>query len=185
MLRIAEVELREIHLPLRRPFRISSGVRHRTRKLLLELRHPDGPSCWAECVAGEEPNYSPETVDTAWLALREWLAPRLLDRELSSAAGASQVLEEDVRGHRMARAGLEMGLWGLEAVLRSEPLAELLGGTRERVATGISLGLRERPADLVEDAEAALADVVGVGPVPDRGVRPDVERAAADERALV
>ena len=158
MLRIHEIEMREIRLPLRRPFRISSGTRHETRTCLLELRHPDGPACWAECVAGEEPNYTAETVDTAWLALRAWLAPRLLGRELDSARDVSAALETGIRGHRMAKAALEMGAWGLEAVLRSEPLAARLGGTRDRVPTGISLGLRERPAELVEDASAALAE---------------------------
>lgn len=183
MLRIEQIEMREIRLPLRRPFRISSGTRHETRKCLLELRHPDGPACWAECVAPEAPNYTAETVDTAWLALREWLAPRLLGRELSSAREASGLLGEGIRGHRMARAALEMGAWGLESVLRSEPLAELLGGRRERVPTGISLGIRDRPADLVEDARAALRE--GYRKVKMK-VRPgeDVEHVRAVREAL-
>lgn len=183
MLTITEVEMREIRIPLRRPFRISSGTRHRTRKCLLELRHADGPSCWAECVAAEEPNYTAETIDTAWFALREWLAPRLLGRELGSAAEASAILAEGIRGHRMARAALEMGAWGLESVLRAVPLAELLGGTRDRVATGISLGLRERPRQLVEDATAALGE--GYRKVKMK-VRPgeDVEHVRAVREAL-
>lgn len=183
MPRIEEIEMREIGLPLRRPFRISSGTRHRTRKCLLELRHPDGPSCWAECVAPEEPNYTAETIDTAWHALREWLAPRLLGREMGSAREAAPLLEDGIRGHRMAKAALEMGVWGLEAVLRSEPLARLLGGTRDRVPTGISLGIRERPADLAEDADRALSR--GYRKVKMK-VRPgeDVEHVRAVREAL-
>lgn len=156
MLELSQIELREIRMPLRRPFRISSGTRHQTRKCLLELRNADGSSCWAECVAPETPNYTAETIDTAWHALREWLVPRLLGRELASARKVSAVLETGIRGHRMARAALEMGAWGLESVVRSEPLAGLLGGIRRRVPTGISLGIRDRPAELVEDATEAL-----------------------------
>lgn len=183
VLRITGIEMREIRIPLRRPFRISSGTRHETRKFLLELRHADGPTCWAECVAAEEPNYTAETVDTAWHALRAWLAPRLLGRELASAREVSAILDVGVRGHRMAKAALEMGAWGLEAVLRSEPLADLLGGTRERVLTGISLGIRERPAELVEDARTALAE--GYRKVKMK-VRPgeDVEHVRAVREAL-
>lgn len=183
MLRIDEIELREIRLPLRRPFRISSGTRHETRKCLLELRHPDGPSCWAECVAPEEPNYTAETIDTAWHALRAWLAPRLLGRELTSPREASGILADGIRGHRMAKAALEMGAWGLASALEGEPLADLLGGTRDRVPTGISLGIRERPADLVEDAGAALAE--GYRKVKMK-VRPgeDVDHVGAVREAL-
>ncbi|HJQ20103.1 MAG TPA: o-succinylbenzoate synthase, partial [Gemmatimonadaceae bacterium] len=78
MLRLDRLTLREIRLALKEPFRISSGVCTERRIFLLELADADGATTWAECVAGEQPNYSPETIDTAWFAIREWLAPRLL-----------------------------------------------------------------------------------------------------------
>ena len=78
MIRLDRVVLREIRLRLKEPFRISSGIVDERRILLLELHDASGASEWAECVAGEQPNYSPETIDTAWLAIREWLAPRVL-----------------------------------------------------------------------------------------------------------
>src|SRR4051812_50216108 len=76
MLRIERVVLREIRLPLKEPFRISSGVVTERRICLLELSDAAGATGWSECVAGELPNYSAETIDTAWHALREWLGPR-------------------------------------------------------------------------------------------------------------
>src|SRR4051812_33434619 len=82
MVRLDRVTLREIRLALKEPFRISSGVESERRILLLELSDADGVSTWAECVAFPRPNYTPETIDTAWLAIREWLAPRLLGRDL-------------------------------------------------------------------------------------------------------
>jgi O-succinylbenzoate synthase len=156
-MRIDSIRLVEIRLPLREPFRISSGTTSTRRILLLELRDASGASAWSECVAGERPNYMPETIETAWIVIREWLAPRLLGRTLGSAAEAAAILAEDVRGNFMARAAVEMGTWGLEAELRGEPLARLIGGTRDQIATGISLGIQDSPAALLERAEAALA----------------------------
>jgi O-succinylbenzoate synthase len=147
--------LREIRLPLREPFRISSGVVSERRILLLELGGGDGVVSWSECVAGEHPNYSAETIDTAWHALREWLVPRLLGHRIAAARDVHDIIGQGVRGHRMARAALEMGMWEMESRLREMSLSRLLGGTRTHVEVGISLGIQATPADLVERALAA------------------------------
>ena len=80
-MRLDRITLREIRLPLKEPFRISSGVVHERRILLLELLDVSGARVWSECVAGETPNYSPETIDTAWIAIEHWVAPRILGHE--------------------------------------------------------------------------------------------------------
>jgi o-succinylbenzoate synthase len=159
-MRIAEVRLREIRLPLREPFRISSGVVHDRRILLVELFDGDGTHAWSECVAGELPNYSSETVDTAWLAIREWLAPRLLhqDADLQAPAQAHDVLGRGVRGHRMARAALEMGAWALHATRTGRALADVLGGTRDRIEYGISIGIQPSAEALAEHAARAVSE---------------------------
>jgi len=157
MLRLERLGLREIRLPLKEPFRISSGVVTERRILLLELFDVDGASTWAECVAGEQPNYSPETIDTAWFAIREWLAPRLLGRSFDGPEVIHGVLEQNVRGHNMAKAALEMGMWALAATEEGLSLSQRLGGTRERIPTGISLGIQASPDALVERAKAAFA----------------------------
>ena len=157
MLSLDRITLREIRLALKEPFRISSGIESERRILLLELEDSDGATAWAECVAFPRPNYTPETIDTAWLAIREWLAPRLLGRTLSDAAAVHQILAENIRGHNMAKAALEMGYWALEAEVRGISLSLLLGGTHTRVPTGISLGIQPAPALLVERAVAAVA----------------------------
>jgi len=157
MIHVERLALREIRLPLREPFRISSGVVSERRILLVELTDGDGTMVWAECVAGEQPNYSPETIDTAWLAIREWLAPRLMGRDVAGPAAVHAALGDGVRGHRMARAALEMGCWALAAQRAGAPLSAQLGGVRERVPTGISIGIQRSPADLVARAREALA----------------------------
>ena len=155
MLRLERVTLREVRLALREPFRISSGVVTERRILLLEVAAAGGLRAWSECVAGEAPNYSAETIDTAWLALREWISPRLLGVELSGPECVHELLERDLRGHRMARAALEMAVWELSARADGLPLARRLGGTRDRVEVGISLGIQPTPEALVERAVAA------------------------------
>ena len=153
---IGEITLREIRLPLREPFRISSGVESERRILLLELAAGDGLCAWSECVASATPHYSPETIDTGWLAIREWAAPRVLGRDLATAAEVGRALERGFRGHPMAKAAVEMGWWALEAERRGMSLAELLGGTRRRIATGISLGIQPSPAALVDKVRRAV-----------------------------
>ena len=156
MLRLDSITLREIRLPLKEPFRISSGVVSERRICLAELTTDDGVTGWSECVAGEQPNYSAETIDTAWHAIREWLAPRLLASPVSSATEVFALLDRNIVGHNMAKAALEMGCWDVEARQREIPLSKLLGGTRDRVATGISIGIQSNPAALVERARAAF-----------------------------
>ena len=157
MARLEQITLREIRLPLREPFRISSGVVTERRIPLLELRDADGVTAWSECVALELPNYSAEAIDTAWYAIGEWVAPRVIGRDFAHPSEVQAALEEDFRGNWMAKASVEMGMWVLEANREGVPLARLLGGTRTEIATGISLGIQSSPAALVERARAALA----------------------------
>ena len=148
---------REMSLALTEPFRISSGVMHERRIGLLELVDRDGASAWAECVAFERPIYSAETIDTAWLAIREWLAPRLLGKPIRGPQVVHRTLSENIRGHNMAKAALEMGCWGLAAEIEQQPLSALLGGVRDRVPTGISLGIQASPELIADRAAAAVA----------------------------
>lgn len=157
-LTISRIAMREIRLPLKEPFRISSGVVSERRIPLLELHHPDGSSTWSECVAGEYPNYSPETIDTAWLAIEEWLAPKVLGRRFDHPREVHAVLQQDVRGHEMAKAAIEMGTWALFAELTGSSLAQLVGGVQRRVPVGISLGIQSDPDALVRRARAAAAE---------------------------
>jgi len=154
-LHIASIRLREIRLPLKEPFRISSGVVSDRRICLLELVDAGGATAWSECVAGEQPNYSAETIDTAWHAMREWFVPRVLDTDIAHPDRVFGLLDQNVRGHNMAKAAIEMGCWALAATQRGVPLAQLLGGTRDRVPTGISIGIQASPEALVQRAKAA------------------------------
>lgn len=183
MICVDRIVMREIRLPLKEPFRISSGVMSNRRIALLELHDASGASVWSECVADALPNYTPETIDTCWIAIEQWVAPRVLGQSFDGARVVHAELEKDFRGHNMAKAAVEMGLWGLEATIRGLPLARLVGGVREAIDVGISLGIQGSPAQLVARARAAIADgyrkvKIKIGP------EKDVEYIAAARAAL-
>jgi len=150
--------MREIALRLKEPFRISSGTTFERRILLLELLDEEGTVAWAECVAGEHPNYSYETIDTAWLMIRDHVAPRVLGRELGHPTEAGPLLERDFRGHPMAKAAVEMGIWDLHARREGISLSRLIGGVRTAVETGISIGIHDSPGALVGEVADRLAE---------------------------
>ena len=158
MLTVTGLTLREIRLPLKEPFRTSTGTVSERRVLLVQLDEIDGAVGWGECVALEAPDYWPETIDTAWLMIRDWIGPRVLGRTFEGPEDVSAVLEHGIRGHAMARAAVEMAMWELAARIKRMPLATLLGGTRDKVAAGIVLGIQESAEALVERACAAVEE---------------------------
>lgn len=156
-LRLSRITLREIRMTLREPFEISSGRTTGRRILLLEIEDADGTIAWSECVAGERPHFSAETIDTAWLALTEWIAPRILGVGLGHPNVIDGMLRRGIRGHPMAKAAVEMGAWALWAEREGKSLSRLLGGTRRTIATGISIGIQDGPRALVDRAREAAA----------------------------
>jgi O-succinylbenzoate synthase len=57
----------------------------------------------------------------------------------------------------MAKAGVEMAAWDLYARQRGEPLSRVLGGVRDRIASGVSIGIQETVDDLLAKIERELA----------------------------
>jgi O-succinylbenzoate synthase len=155
-MRIREVILRELRMQLIAPFETSFGKSDVRRVLLVEA-NVDGMSGWGECVAGENPGYSPETTETAWHILRDHLWALAKDKDLASAADLWQLLEP-VRGHNMAKAALEAALWDAEAKQKGIPLWKLLGGTREEIACGVSIGIKGSLDELAAAVKKELAD---------------------------
>src|SRR6185503_20766366 len=100
-LKIEAITLREIHMPLVHFFETSFG-RTTERRILLLTIHTDGPEGWGECVAGEDPFYSEESIDTAWYATERYLAPALLGKDIARGVEAPALLGK-IRGHRMAK----------------------------------------------------------------------------------
>ncbi|NNF26153.1 MAG: o-succinylbenzoate synthase [Gemmatimonadetes bacterium] len=155
-MKITRAVLREVPLELREWFEISSGGMQARRVILLTLEG-DGVEGWSECVAGEDPGYSYETTDTAWLALTKWLLPAVVGQELEDARTILEAVSW-VRGHRMAKAAVEMAAWDLEAKRRETPLATLLGGDRGEVPVGVSIGIQKTDDALLAKVEGHLEE---------------------------
>ena len=160
-MKIDRVELREIRMQLREPFEISSGVSHDRRVLLVTLRS-EGISAWGECVASETPAYSYETTDTAWSILTDLILPRVSGSVLGSSTDLLSLFE-GIRGHPMAKAAVEMAAWDLVAKASGGSLASLMGGVRDSVPVGVSIGLQptdeelyRKAADYIEEGYARI-----------------------------
>lgn len=154
-MKIESVTLREIQMPLVHFFETSFG-RVYSRRILLVSVEADGVRGWAECVAGEDPFYSPEWIETAWPTIRQYLAPALLKHGVESGAGCAALFAR-VRGHNMAKAALENAVWDAEALQKNRPLWKLLGGTRREIACGVSIGIQDSPEQLLGKIETELA----------------------------
>ena len=154
-MRVERLTLREVRMRLKAPFETSFGVIEQRRVLLVEVTC-DGATGWGEITAMQTPSYNPETTDTAWHIVSDFIAPLLVGRSLCAAADASDLLA-GIRGHNMAKGGVESALWDAEAKLKKIPLWKLLGGTRPEIACGVSLGIRESPQALVKQVATELA----------------------------
>ena len=139
-MRIRSLKLRELRMQLIAPFETSFG-RSDIRRIFLVEAQVDGVSGWGEVTAGGNPFYSPETVDTAWHLIRDFIWPLLKDQPLETAEQVSERLKP-IRGHNMAKAGVETAVWDAEARIKQLPLWKLLGGTREEIACGVSIGIQ-------------------------------------------
>jgi len=153
--KIEAITLREIRMPLVHFFETSFG-RTTDRRILLLTLHTNGPEGWGECVAGEDPFYSEESIDTAWYAIERYLAPALLGRAVEKGADAFPLLGK-IRGHRMAKGALENALWDAEAQEREVPLWRLLGGSQTEIPCGVSIGIQNSVDQLLEKIETELS----------------------------
>jgi O-succinylbenzoate synthase len=154
-MKIEAFTIREIQMPLVHFFETSFG-RTTGRRILLVTAHCEGINGWAECVAGENPFYSPEWIETAWPTMIEYFVPALVGRSLAQAR-ESVVHMNPVRGHRMAKAAVENALWDAEAKQKQQPLWKLLGGSRRDIACGVSIGIQDSIEQLLDKIAIEVA----------------------------
>lgn len=152
---IDRVETRLIRLPLNEPFETSFGSID-SRLIFLVSVSAGGVTGWGEVVAAEKPLYSYETTGTALHVVREFLAPAMVSRPLSSLEDLAKRFAP-FRGHNMAKAGLELAFVDLVARLRDRPISGLIGGTRAEIPVGVSLGIQPTIEELLARVERYLS----------------------------
>ena len=155
-MRIERVEQFLIDMPLKRPFETSFGREEGIHRLIVAV-YAGGIVGYGESPVELLPLYSPETAETCWHVQRDALIPLLLRAELEHPTEVPAVFRP-VRGHPMAKAGLEAAVWDLAARQAGAPVARLLGGTRKRVESGVSIGIQPSVEALLERIDAYRAE---------------------------
>jgi O-succinylbenzoate synthase len=155
-MKVERVTLRQIQMPLVHFFETSFSRTYQRDIVLVEAQG-EGVSGWGEVTAGENPFYNEEWTDSAWPILRDYVAPRVLGKDLKSAAEVGG-LTEHIRGHKMARGGFEAAVWDLEARCDGVPLWKKIGGgARREIPCGVSIGIQDSVEQLLEKIEVELA----------------------------
>jgi O-succinylbenzoate synthase len=153
-MKLDSLTLYHLRMPLVAPFETSFG-RTIDRECILVFLQSEGLTGYGECVADRDPGYSYETAGTAWHIMKDFIAPPLLGQDVKSAEDFQSRVER-IRGHHLAKAGVEMALWDLRGKLEVRSLREMLGGVRDRVQVGVSVGLQSSPEALVRTVESYL-----------------------------
>jgi len=146
-MKIESLSLQHVSMPLVAPFETSFG-RETVRECIIVSLQAEGLIGYGECVASREPGYNYETTGTAWHILKDFIAPLVLGRDVIDA-NDFQKRVEGIRGHHLAKAGVEMALWDLLGKRDGKSLKEMFGGARETVEVGVSIGIQESAAALV------------------------------------
>lgn len=154
-MRIESFTLRKLKMRLKTPFETSFGITRDRTVVLVELL-ADGVTGWSEITTTDGPFFNSETNNTAWLIIREFFVPLFLGKEIGCASEIPRIFAA-IRGHEMARAGVENAFWDVEAQQKSLPLSRLLGGTHSEINCGVSLGLQASPEALVEKVRIELS----------------------------
>jgi O-succinylbenzoate synthase len=153
--KVDRLELRLLKLPLVHFFETSFGRIYDKHFIIVQL-DAGGVSAFGECVAEADPYYSSETNDTAWHIISDFIAPRVIGVEFTHPRDIFPALKA-IRGHNMAKAAVEMAAWDLYARQRGEPLSRTLGGAKQRIESGVSIGIQNSLDDLASKVERELA----------------------------
>jgi O-succinylbenzoate synthase len=154
-MKIDQIELREIQMPLISFFETSFG-RTTQRRIILVRVFSDGAVGYGEATSPEGPFYNHESTGTAWHILRDFIVPRILSASLDKPEDVSALLKP-IRGHNMAKAAVETAVWDLVARQQGKPLYQLVGGDHRTIDCGVSIGIQETLADLLRKIENEVA----------------------------
>lgn len=155
MFTIRSVELIEINMPLVHFFETSFGRTTARRIILVRVEDTDGTQGWGEVTCGETPSYSDEWTDSAWMTIKKILAPMVTAKSFEKASDVWDVMK-NVRGHRMSKAAIETACWDLEAKKLGVPLWRHIGGTRNVIECGVSIGIQDSIEQLFEKIQTEL-----------------------------
>ena len=156
-MKIESITFHHLSMPLISVFETSFG-RETDRECILITIRSEGLVGYGECVASRDPGYNYETTGTAMHILKDFISPLILGQDVKDALDFQERVS-GIRGHQLAKAGVEMALWDLLGKRENKSLRELLGGVREKVEVGVSIGIQSSAQGLV----GTVADFVEKG----------------------
>ena len=175
-MKIESITLYHVSMPLIMPFETSFGRETDRQCVIIEI-HSEGLVGYGECVATYDPGYNYETTGTSMHILKDFIVPSILGKDVKDAADYQEKILH-IRGHHLAKAGVEMAIWDLLGKRSGKSLRELFGGVRDKVEVGVSIGIQESPAKMVETVAGFVKQGYGRAKLK---IKPgkDVEVAAA------
>ncbi|CAM5211690.1 o-succinylbenzoate synthase OS=Ureibacillus acetophenoni OX=614649 GN=menC PE=3 SV=1 [Ureibacillus acetophenoni] len=141
-MRLTDITIRHLKMQLKHPFTTSFGSFKDKEFLLLEAKDEKGTIGWGECVAFDTPWYTEETVKTCWHMLEDFLIPLILHKEITHPDEVSELFKS-IRKNNMAKATIEGAFWDIYAQQTNQSLAEALGGKKDKIEVGISIGIQD------------------------------------------
>ncbi|KOY80407.1 o-succinylbenzoate synthase [Lysinibacillus macroides] len=148
-MKLTEITLRHLKMPMKAPFTTSFGTVAEKELLLIEAMDESGITGWGETVAFVAPWYTEETVKTTWHMLKDFLIPLLLHKEIKHPDEVS-ALFASIRRNCMAKASIEGAVWDIYAQQTKQSLAQALGGNKQRIEVGVSVGIQSSTAKLID-----------------------------------
>ncbi len=153
---IEEVTIFHTKMELITPFETSLGIEKHEEHIIIKIVS-EGLTGWGECVVEPGPSYSPETIKTAWHILSDFLIPSILNKNIPIVKNYIDQISW-IRGHRMAKAGIEAALWDLFAKSKGISLSALLGGIQKKIIVGVSVGMNPDIKILLDEISGFLTE---------------------------
>ncbi len=158
-MRIKSLALYLLEVRLRAPFETSFGLTDVRRTILVQVEDKTGEIGWGEVVSGNGPWYSYETIGTSWHVIRDYIAPEVVGKEMEQPRDFWSLRKiRGIRGHNMAKAGVEEALWDLYSRMLSKPLYKVIGGIRNKILSGISIGIKKSVYELINEISKRLEE---------------------------
>lgn len=156
-MKITEVIIHHLKMRLKNPFTTSFGTFHEKEFLLLEVKEENGTTGWGESVAFDAPWYTEETLKTNWHMLEDFIIPLLLNKEINHPDNITDLLK-GIRKNNMAKSAIEGAFWDIYSQQTNQSLAQALGGQKDKIEVGISIGIQKTIEKQIEVVERAIKD---------------------------
>ncbi len=154
-MKIERMELLHVKMKLVHPFETSYGRKDHLDHVLVKL-YADGMVGYGEAAVQWWPFYCEETTVTCLHVLQEFVAPAVLHQEFNDVEDLVAAYGK-VRRHNFAKSGVETAFWHLLSQAQGKPLAQLLGGSRTEIESGVSIGIEADINYLLKRIEGFLA----------------------------